>query len=171
MLRLNKLRTCEAERSGTVRPQTWAVICGRQWWTVWSAAAPPVPTLTLSLLISHSETDSHEVLQIPPKSHNHGLLAVSHRPTVSLPPRFQWTATALYSHDQFNAFWLLCHCFWMGSMRPVYICKYTICCGIFTDCFFLFFLDVLYVSVTSLHLLLIHVKCRSGALLAGGAWC
>lgn len=35
--------------------------------------------------------------------------------------------------------------------------------------FLFFFLDVLYVSVTSLHLLLIHVKCRTEALVAGGA--
>lgn len=70
---------------------------------------------------------------------------VSHRPTV---PRFKRAATMHYSHDQCNTFWLLCHFAseWVRWDKCTF-CKYTVCCGIFTDCFFIFFLDVRYVSV------------------------
>lgn len=126
-----------------------------------SADVSPVPALTLSLLISQSEE-----LRIPtatrfyrslPNSTIAGPCFLS--PVSNEPPRCITVMIRVMLSDYYVT--LLLNGF---SMRRVYICKYTVCCGIFT-CFLIFFLDVLY---TFLHLLTHDMK-GTDALFAGGA--
>lgn len=142
---------------------------------VWNAAAPPVPTLTLSLLISHSE----ELRGRQPRGATDSAQIAQSSAACATPPRFPTDQQSLVSNElppciivmisvilSDYCVTLLLNGFDETSVHFVNIQSAAV--YLLIAFLFSFWMSVMSLF-TSLHLLFIHVKCRTEALLAGGA--